>query len=336
MDNEHPRARLYYLFGVSRHPQHTSWLARLPASAFGVSVGLFGLTGAWRRAAASGWRLAQDAADLLIWPVTAIWLLSLALYALKCRRHPSAVLAEFRHPVQGPQQALIPMSTLLAIMLLGRPDQGIWLVLALVALGLSAVIAYRVVSVLATGEMPANAITPALYLPFVGGALVGAMTMATLGYQGWGAMLFGAGLSGWALLEARVLSSLFAGPMPEALRPTIGVELAPPVVATLSAATVWPQLPGDILAIGLGVAIPLFAGVLARYRWWGRVPFSLGFWSFSFPLAALASVVIEAVRRGGWPLWIGSATLVAASVAVALLLAGTLVLLLRGRLLPVD
>jgi tellurite resistance protein len=334
MDNENPRARLYYLFGTNQHPHGSSWLARLPAGIFAISVGLFGLVGAWRRAAAFGWQIAGDVAALLIWPVVAIWVISLILYALKCKRHPESVIQEYRHPVQGSLQALIPLSVLLAVIHFNQPHQGVWLVLALVALGLHLVIALRVVSTLATGRMPTNAITPALYLPVVGGALVGAMSLAALQYPGWAAMLFGTGLSGWALLEARILSKLFEGPMPEGVRPTIGVELAPPAIATLTAAVIWPQLPAEVLMIGLGVSIAPFVGVMARYRWWCDVPFSVGFWSFSFPLAALASVILEAVNRGSWPSWIGIVALLAATSVIAFLALRTAILLLQGRFLP--
>lgn len=336
MDNDNPRARLYYLFGTAQHPHGSSWLARLPVGLFAISVGLFGLVGAWRRAAAYGWENAANVADFLVWPVTAIWALSLLLYAFKCRRHPQAVLREFRHPVQGSLQALLPLSVLLAVIQFNRPGQGVWLVLTLLALALHAVIGFRVVATLATGQMPANAVTPALYLPVVGGALVGGMAMAALHYPEWAAMLFGTGVSGWALLEARILSRLFDGPMPEPLRPTIGVELAPPVIATLTAAVIWPQLPADVLMIGLGVAAVPFVGVMARYGWWRQVPFSIGFWSFSFPLAALASTVIEVVHRGGWPLWIGIASLLAASSVIAFLALRTAILLLEGRFLPAE
>lgn len=328
------RARLYYLFGAK--PGALSWPARVPPGLFAVSLGLFGLVGAWRRAAAYGWAPAAGIEHLLLWPVTAIWLTTLLLYLYKCARYPQAVLREFRHPVQSSLQALLPLSMLLAVIILPSPGQGIWLLVTLLALALHAVIGYRVIAMLATGRLPENAVTPALYLPIVGGALVGGMALATLRYQGWGALLFGTGLSGWALLEARVLSSLFEGPMPEPLRPTIGVELAPPAIATLSAAAIWPELPGSVLVIGLGIAVSACVGVLARYQWWGKVPFSIGFWSFSFPLAALASAILEAVHRGGWPQEIGIAALLAASAAIALLSVRTVALLLQGRLLPAE
>lgn len=336
MDNENPRARLYYLFGTSPHPQGSSWLARLPVGIFAISVGLFGLVGAWRRAAAFGWNIAADVANFLVWPVGVVWAASLVLYTLKCKRHSQALKRECRHPVQGSLQALLPLSILLAIIQFNQPGQGVWLVLALLALGLHALIAFRVVSTLTMGQMPSNAITPALYLPVVGGALVGGMALALLHYPGWAAMLFGTGLSGWALLEARILRRLFEGPLPEAVRPTIGVELAPPIIATLAAAVIWPQLPADVLMIGLGVSIAPFVGVMVRYRWWSEVPFSIGFWSFSFPVAAFASVILEAVHRGGWPLWVGIAALLTASAVIAFLALRTAILLLQGRFLPAE
>jgi tellurite resistance protein len=147
------------------------------------------------------------------------------------------------------------------------------------------------------------------------------------------ALLFGMGLASWALLEVRVLNRLFEGPMPEALRPTIGVELAPPSVATLAAGTIWPELPGEVLIVGLGVAAGPFVAVMARYKWWHNVPFSIGFWSFSFPLAALAGAVVEVVRRGGWPPLVGGIALAVASTVISVLAARTVVLIARGRLL---
>ena len=43
---------------------------------------------------------------------------------------------------------------------------------------------------------------------------------------------------------------------------------------------------------------------------------------------------MEAVRRGDWPLWVGTLAVAVASAVIAYLLARTLVLLVQGRLLP--
>jgi len=309
------------------------WLARLPAGLFGMPVGIFGLAGAWRRAAAFGWPAAAAAGNTLARVAVTLLVLLLVLYVAKALRHPKAIAGEFQHPVAGALMALVPLSLLLCVVYYGAPQDPGWMALTLVALLLQGIVAMRVVRTLATGELPATAVTPALYLPPAAGGFVGAMALGTLGYPGWAALVFGMGLASWALLEIRVLNRLFEGPMPEALRPTIGVEIAPPSVATLAAAVVWPALPGEVLIVGLGVAAGPIVAVLARYPWWSRTPFGIGFWSFSFPLAALASSVIEVVRRGGWPPLVGGVALAIASLVIAFLAVRTIALLVRGRLL---
>ncbi len=311
-----------------------SWLERLPASLFAIPYGLFGLAGAWRRANSFGWLWAPDAVTLLGTLGALIWCALIVCYGAKCLTFPRAVAAEFHHPVQGALLALLPLSSLLAIALFGAAHAPLYLALALTALAAQAAVAVRVVALLATGQMPANAVTPALYLPAVAGGFVGGLTISSLGYPGWGALLFGMGLAGWALLEVRVLGRLFEGPMPEPLRSTIGVELAPPSIATLAAATIWPNLPGDVLIVGLGIAVGPIVAVLVRYHWWRRAPFSAGFWSFAFPLAALAGAVCEVVRRGGWPPFVAGAALLIASSVTLFLLVRTLALTVTGRLLP--
>jgi len=312
----------------------TPWLARLPAGLFALPVGLFGLAGAWRRAAAFGWPFAAATGDALALLASALLALLLALYATKAMLYPKSIVGEFQHPVAGALMALVPLALLLFVVSYGVPRDPAWIVLAIVALVLQGVVAMRIVRTLATGELPETAVTPALYLPPTAGGFVGAMALGALAYPGWAALLFGMGLASWALLEVRVLNRLFEGPMPEALRPTIGVEIAPPSVATLAAGVIWPAVPGEVLIIGLGVAAGPVIAVMARYKWWSRVPFGVGFWSFSFPLAALAGAVVEVVRRGGWPSFVGGIALAVASLVIAYLAVRTVALLARGRLLP--
>jgi tellurite resistance protein len=311
----------------------STWLMHLPPGLFAIPVGLFGLAGAWRRATGFGWSHAADVGLAIAAVALALLVLLLALYGAKALRHPRAIIAEYRHPVLGAVLALVPLSLLLCAVFFGEPGHDGWLALVLLALVLQGIVALRVVATLATGSYPTAAVTPALYLPPVAGGFVGAMALAALGWVGWAALLFGMGLASWALLEVRVLNRLFEGPMPATLRPTIGIELAPPSVATLAAGTIWPQLQGEVLIVGLGVAAGPVVAVMARYKWWHDVPFSVGFWSFSFPVAALAGAVIEVDRRGGWSPMVGAIALAVASAVIAFLAVRTLALLFRGKLL---
>lgn len=311
-----------------------SWLPRFPVGLFAIPVGLLALGGAWRRATQFGWAWARDVGDLLAWSAVVLLAVLLLIYLGKTLRHPQTIAAEFTHALAGSLMALIPLSLLLCVIYFGTPGHMGWLLFTLATLALQGVIAIRIVAIITTASLPAGAVTPALYVPPVAGGLVGGMALQTLGYPGWAALLFGMGLASWALLEIRVLNRLFEGAMPEAMRPTIGLELAPATVGTLAVATLWPQLPGELLIIGLGVAAGPLVAVLARYKWWRQVPFAIGFWSFSFPVAAFAAALIEVVRRGAWPPAIAGTGLALASVVIAFLALRTLRLLAQGRLIP--
>lgn len=310
------------------------WLDRFPVGLFAIPVGLLALAGAWRRAQGFDWPVALPIATLLAWAAIVLLTVLLLLYFAKCLRYPHTLAADFSHPLISSLMALIPLSLLLCTIYFGESGHPGWLLFLLLALALQGVIAMRVVSTLTATSLPVAAVTPALYVPPVGGGLVGGMALSTLGYPGWAALLFGMGLVSWALLEVRILNRLFDGSMPEGLRPTIGLELAPPTVATLAAGAIWPLLPGDILIVGLGISAGPIVAVMARYKWWGRVPFAIGFWSFSFPLAALAGAVVDVVRRGGWPPAVGGAALGVASAAIAFLCIKTIMLIARDQLIP--
>ncbi len=312
----------------------TPWIQRLHAGLFAIPFGLFTLSGAWHRAVGFGWDVAADISSAILDFTVVLWVVLLLLYLVKWLRHPGAVLDEYLNPVQGALMALLPLSMLMFVILLGHPGSVAWVALTLFALSLQLAIAARVVSILSHGEIQHHTITPALYLPTVTGAFMGAIAMAVLGYSGWGALLFGMALAAWALLEARVLNRLFHGPLPETLRPIIGIEMAPPAAATLAAGAIWPGLPGEVLIVGLGIASGPVLTVFLRYRLWHKVPFAVGFWSFSFPMAAFAGAMVEVVRRGHWPALVGGLSLLMASTVIAILLFRTIILLLNGQLLP--
>ena len=313
------------------------WLARLHPSLFAIPLGLVGLAGAWRRAVVLGITIGQPISLWLFGAGVLLFGVLLLLWLAKLTLHPGAVRQEWEHPVQGPMLAMLPV-TLLLIVALAAPALPLpyeaWLALTLGALAMQAVLAWQVVAQLSTGRMPPELVTPTLYLPTVAGGFIGSMTLGALDLAGWAALLFGMGLGAWALLEVRILNRLFAGPLPMALRSTLGVEIAPAAVGALAIATLWPALPADVLMVCLGVASGPVLAVLTRWQYWSAAPFSAGFWSFSFPLAAMAGAMVEAVRRGDWPPQVALVAVLVASAVIAFLAVRTLLLLVRGKLLP--
>ena len=318
-------------------PVRRPWLARMHPGLFAMPLGLMGLAAAWQRLVPLGITVGNPVSFYLFAIALVLLAILLLLWFAKLLRHPADLREEWQHPVQSALLALIPLSLLMAIAIVAPFAPGlvaIWRPATFAALTVQGLLTWQVVARLSAGRMPADLITPALYLPTVGGGLVGALTLDALGLHGWAALLVGMGLGAWALLEMRILNRLFTGPLPRALRPSIGMEIAPGAVGSLAVATLWPALPVEVLMLCLGVASGPLLAVLTRWRDWTGVAFSAGFWSFSFPLAAMAGATVEAVRRGAWPPQVALGAVAIVSVVVAFLAVRTLSLLLRGRLLP--
>jgi tellurite resistance protein len=124
--------------------------------------------------------------------------------------------------------------------------------------------------------------------------------------------------------------------LPVALRPTLGIQLAPPVVGCAA----WLSLTGgppDVFAqalLGYGVLQALL--LIRLLPWITKQPFSAPYWAFTFGVAAIAQSMLRFVERGATgpiaaaaPYVFAMATVIIGGIAL-----GTLWLLVRGRLIP--
>ena len=84
----------------------------VPASYFGIVLGLAGLGGAWRHAA-HVWGLPGVVGEILMLVAAVTWLLLLALYAAKWLHARADALQELGHPVQCCFVGLIGVATML-------------------------------------------------------------------------------------------------------------------------------------------------------------------------------------------------------------------------------
>lgn len=305
-------------------------LANLKPGLFAIPLGILALSACWARLAGFAgltYPWAAWLASLLLDAGLISLAVLLVLLLLKLVLMPARVWQEALHPGLGASFALVPVSCLLALtaLIVQYPQlNALWRIIMLFSLALQGLIAWRVVALLSTGALHSESVSPVLYLPIVPGGFVGAMVLYQLALPGFAMLLFGMGLGGWALLEIRILHRLFAGPLALEVRPSIGLEIAPAAVGTLAALHLWPQMSGELIMIGVGVSSGPILAILTRWRWWSSLPFSIGFWSFSFPLAAVASAMIEAVRRASWPVEVAFAACIVISGVVLILLVKTL------------
>jgi len=270
----------------------------IPASFFAIPLGLEALGIAWQTAA-SIWRVPEWVSETLVWGGTALWSFVLAAYLGKWLLRRADAIAELDDPIQSCFIGLAGVVALLAsigLSMLCRP-----LSFGLFYFGLlwSLIFAVYQTGRLWQGESKPETLTPILYLPIVAAAYVIAGACAALGYIDWGKLAFGAGLFTWFAIESVILHRLYtAGPLSPALRPAMGVQLAPAsvgAVAYLNAAAGSP----DIFAHALiGYAL-LQALILIRLLPWllqaGLTP---AWWSFSFGAASLPTAAMKMVAHG--------------------------------------
>ena len=188
------------------------------------------------------------------------------------------------------------------------------------------------------GGRPPELVTPALYLPSVAQSFVAATVSAAFGWTQLGLLLFGVGLFAWLALESVILQRASVGtPLPAALRPVLGLQLAPAVVgggAWMSLTTGMPDVFAWLL-LGYGLYQALM--LLRLLPWIREQAFAPAWWAFSFGTAALPALAMRMAERGATGLVAGlaPALFVAANGVLAILIVKTLALLARGTLLPV-
>ena len=306
----------------------------VPASFFGIVLSLVGLGNAWR-AAHRVWGLAAIVGELVMWSACAVWLLLVVLYASKWLSARDQAFAELHDPIQCcfvgltgvstmlVAAAVLPYSTRTAIVLFGAG--------AAITIGFAV---WRTGSLWMGGRAP-DTTTAVLYLPVVGGGFVLASVASSLGHVDWGQYAIGASSLSWLAIESVVLHRLYtAAPLAPALRPTIGIQLAPPTVGALAYLSVTTGPPGIVVHALVGYGI-LQALLLARLLPWVREqPFAPSYWAFGFGTTALATAPIRMIERGDTGLVVVLAPFLfaAANVVILLLVLGTVRMILQGRL----
>ena len=308
----------------------------MPASFFGIVLGLAALGGSWR-VAARVWELPPAIGESLMLIAGIVWLLMLGLYAAKWIFARDEALRELEHPVQCCFVGLIGIATMLiAIAVLPYSRLAAEIAFALGATYTLAFALWRT-GALWRGERDPADTTAVLYLPAVGGAFVTATAAAALGYADWGQLAFGAGFFSWLAIESVLLHRLYTvRSLPAPLRPTLGIQLAPPVVGGIAYLSVTTGAPDMLAYAMLGYGLLQALLLLRLLPWIRQQPFAPSYWAFTFGAAALATVPLDMMERGatGAVASIAPYTFVAANIVVALIALATVRLMLQGRLLP--
>ena len=307
----------------------------LPAGYFGMVLGIIGMGFAWRYAS-QVWPVSHWIGDGLVILAMVIWGLLTLAFISRLLRFPHSVLAEIRHPVMSSFVSLFPATTMLVA--IGVVPWFRPLSLVLFSIGVVIQLSYSAwqSAGLWRGQHPQEATTPGLYLPTVANNFISAMACGALGFHDAGLVFLGAGIFSWLSLEPVILQRLrSAGELPSPLRTSLGIQLAPALVAC----SAWFSVNGgeaDTFAkmlFGYGLLQLLF--MLRLMPWYLSQPFNASFWSFSFGVSALATTGLHLGQGSpaGFFHAIAIPLFIFTNGIIAMLLIRTFILLMQGKLL---
>lgn len=308
-------------------------LAHFPVSFFSVVMGLAGLAIATHKLeGAIG--INGTAGTVLFWTAGAVYAAILGVYLVKMLLKPAAVAAEWRHPVRI---AFFPASSigliLLSIAALGvAPGLSFWLWLA----GSVLHFAFTIMVITAWidhSRYEVVHLNPAWFIPVVGNILV---PIAGIRHApadvSW--LFFSVGLLFWLVLLTVVVNRLiFHSPLPARLMPTLFILIAPPAVGFIS----WTALSDGVDPLGRILffsAIFFFLMMLPQLGKFARLPFTLSWWAYSFPLAALTIAQFAMAEKGGVDFyrWVGFGLYGLLALLIAALAVRTVVAMIRGEI----
>ena len=255
-----------------------------------------------------------------------------AAYVARWIRHPDAAVADLRHPVMGALYGTVPGGLLvLAVMtsIIGPsvlPDSAVTAIVAVLAVigGVLAVaVSVTFAYVLFTGEAPVAMVNGGWFIPPVVTIILPMVLVLLMPHVDAGtARLFlmlgyafyGMGLLLFVLVMGLLHDRLVLHPLPAApMAPSLWIGLGPVGVGVLAllalaragemmfgaaapAVTVISQLAATGLwgfgAWWLAAAVAL----LVRYLRAGSLPYSLGWWAFTFPLGAFTVATLTLAR----------------------------------------
>jgi len=314
----------------------TNRRAPVPVSFFSIAVGLLAFANTWH-AGARLWHLPGDVAQAFTLAGLAVWGGLVALYASKWFTHRAQAVAELQHPVQSAFAALVPVSSMLAAVALIPFSRDLATGVFVVAIAGQLALGLALNGRLWMGGRPPELVTPAIYLPSVAQSFVAAAASAAFGWHQLGLLFFGVGLLAWLALESLILQRAAVGtPLPVAMRPLLGIQLAPAVVGGGSWLGLTTGAPDMFTWLLLGYGLYQALLLLRLLPWIREQAFAPAYWAFSFGTAALPTLAMRMVERGATGLVadLAPALFAASNVVFALLIAGTLRLLARGTLLP--
>jgi tellurite resistance protein len=295
---------------------------RIPLNTLAIGFGTAGLADLW--STAGGVLGIPTGVGVAFWVIAAIvWVWLIVAHVVRGVRSAESLASQLRNPVQGPLAALIPIVGMLLGDELYQSAPVAGRVLFLASLLVTVVFASWILAFWMRGGLAIDAIHGGYFLPTVAGGLVAATAAADIGMTDLAIASFAVGVFFWVVMFLAIFARIALRPaLPGPLRPTLAIFLAPPAVA----GGAWFSIDrhtSDPVALGLaGLTVVMLLMLVVIAPTFRKLAFSLGFWSFTFPLAATARLGVDwlaITRPAGWQ--VGVVTLVTVITALIVTIA---------------
>ncbi|WP_051622967.1 SLAC1 anion channel family protein [Hydrogenovibrio marinus] len=261
-----------------------------PITLFGAIMGYAGLTIGFHNAHTI-LGMSQTVA-LALTAITTLFFIMVALaYGVKLLKYKDAVTKEINHPIAVNFFPTASISLLLLSVLYKdiapTLSEGMFIIGALAQLVLTF---YVVQSWILHEKWQINQMTPAWFIPVVGN-IVAPLPAMQFGFHEIAWFYFSIGLVFWLILLAIVMYRLFFHPpMLRLMEPTLFILIAPPAMGFLSYLAIQHGDSIDNFGRVLYYTALFFALLLFTQIWrFIKVPFSLSWWAYTFPIATIAN-----------------------------------------------
>ncbi len=324
-------------------PEHTPssaapWLAFFPVTLFATVMGLTGMTLSWQKAAYS-LGVNPLVGQVLLIVAACVLLIITTIYMFKCVQHRERVLGELEHPIQISFFPAFSISLLLLSIATYEVSVSLSHYLWLCGAGLHLVLTLFVMNQwIHHTRYQIQHITPAWFIPVVGN-IIAPIAGVEHGHTEASWFFFSIGLIYWVVLKTLVFNRiLFHDPLPEKLLPTLFIMIAPPAIGFVS----YLQLNAGELDNFARILYfsALFITLLLFTQWprFSRLPFSLAWWAYSFPLAAfsIATQGMWLQTREPFFVVLGWLSLILVTFVVILLMIKTVKAITQGQLFRAE
>ncbi|HDL4437594.1 TPA: TDT family transporter, partial [Mannheimia haemolytica] len=257
-----------------------------------------------------------------------LWVALLGCYVYRVFFCFEQIKAEFMHPVQCCLFSLVTMTTMISGDVLYVWDFYLGELLIFLGVIVHLIFLVFIIGGLWKGtQFLPETLHPVHYLPPIAGSFTMASSLSLIGYSEIASLFLGIGIISWLVYEPTMLQRIRLSPLFPIARPSLGIVLAPAFVGASAYFSMGGEL--DLLAKMLwGYGFLQFCFILRNLKWIAENGFSMGFWAFSFGLAAMARGAIEFYQFE--PLsFIGLAGFTIANFGIGLLLIFTLKLWLQ-------